>query len=640
MLSKDAVTHPGLVRAKQLLQRERAKLQQATKAALDAYQPKTVVDAQRLADQLEGVVASNGHANLARFNEALEFLEKEKGLKFGFTQKQLINVARLILLKRMFGTGLPAALIELQLKYAFKELYEQAAVTLPRRSGKTVVQTVLAAVIAVTQPEGNVCCFNLGGRQAKEWLAQAIGIMRLFRGSKFDWRLVNIESKEYISIVNCTGTAAKVSSYPGPKDADASNFRGMGTKLMLLLYDEFYFFKEVVWSTTLPLAKLGAPILMISSMSKTYDDAVRRMIYHKLDNGENLFLLFDWMRACPDCVARGQANTCDHIENRPQHFEPRGSLRRMRGLMQHFGNESFERELMNTAAASNRLPVFLPEWLAPLRNRANDFAPLMERAYPEFFIGVDPAGKGFSRTAVVSVLFDPVNPPPGVSYRVVVLSVETLPRTITNQDLGEWIVRHAQRLRATVRGLRHSTAVVCLENNSILVADSVKAAIRSTPGAINMGIMHENAKTAKRGTGGLSEMDVRAGTHTSNSSKEANIVKMRTLLVEQALQFHKEFFIPHPEQQPVGEGIEVARELFVDELAAICAEICKSTGPIASQRRPHIKYRGYKTNGEKANDDKVWSFSFCLTCYPLYRLSPHLFVLTVANAAHASGGRW
>jgi len=154
-------------------------------------------------------------------------------------------------------------------------LFEQAAVTLPRRSGKTVVQTILAAVVAVSQPDGNVCCFNLGSRQSKEWLAQVLGVLRLFKGSEeFHWKLEHIDSSECIALTNSLGTKVTVSSYPGPRDADASNYRGMGTRLMLLLYDEFYFFPNVVYTTTLPLAKNGAAILMISSMSKKHDTEV------------------------------------------------------------------------------------------------------------------------------------------------------------------------------------------------------------------------------------------------------------------------------------------------------------------------------------------------------------------------------
>lgn len=53
---------------------------------------------------------------------------------------------------------------------------------------------------------------------------------------------------------------------------------------------------------------------MISSMSKSQDDAIRRMIYAKMDDDKELFLKLDWNRACPDCTRKGRANLCDHIQ--------------------------------------------------------------------------------------------------------------------------------------------------------------------------------------------------------------------------------------------------------------------------------------------------------------------------------------
>ncbi len=507
-----------------------------------------------------------------------------------------------------------------------KRKCEQAAITLPRRAGKTVAQTIVAALVAVTQPDGNTCCCQLGSRQSKNWLALTISIMRLFRGSKFAWKLEAINNKESITITNCCGTKVTVSSYPGPRDADASNYRGVGDKLMLLLYDEFYFFKEVVYTTTLPLAKNGAAILMISSMSKSHDDAVRRMIHAKLDEEEDLFIHLDWLRACPDCVAKGVANACDHIEQRPQHFEPRGALNRMRKLIAPFGQENFERELLNTAARSNREPLFSADMLGPLRDRACDYISPVANEYPEFFLGVDPADKGFSRTAILGLVFDTLNPPTGVSERCLLVTAEVLPKvSITTEELGDWVVRHALAIRRTIPSLRNARAVICIENNSILVAQSVTRAITRNPQAMNMGCMMENEK-GRQGPG-MAGIDVRAGTRTTHESKERIVAKLRELLWEGALCFHRNFFIPHPEKQPPGENlVSVGQHLLVNELANMCAEYCQPKGPVAGQKPGHVKYKGYNSDGTRATDDKVMALGFCLICYTLYKRSPHLFM--------------
>ena len=61
------------------------------------------------------------------------------------------------------------------------------------------------------------------------------------------------------------------------------------------------------------------------------------MIYNKMDDGRELFLRLDWIRACADCRRRNQDSACTHIEPRPQHFQPRGAQRRQRALMTPFG---------------------------------------------------------------------------------------------------------------------------------------------------------------------------------------------------------------------------------------------------------------------------------------------------------------
>lgn len=630
VLKKHAATRV----AERLLEQTKRRMRDAQKTALDTFQPGTLVTMYSLIAEHEGRIISGGRANFERFNAALRYLETDCGFELGFMQIQLMEIARLILIPRMFGSQIERERHYLRIRLGLKRLHQQAAITLPRRAGKTVAQTLLAALVAVTQPDGNVACFQLGSRQAKDWLSQVIQVMGYFKGSEWDWTEVERTSKEFIRIYNCCKTTTTVASYPGPRDAGATNYRGVGQKLMLLLYDEFYFFKEVVYTVSLPLAKNGASILMISSMAKDHDNAIRRMIYTKMEDGKDFFLQLNWLRACPDCVTRGVANDCDHIEHRPQHFEPRGAMKRMRFLMTPFGKDNFDRELMNTAGRSTRVPVFHPDLLAPLRNpETGTFRlPVTGIEYDEFFIGVDPAGGGFSCLAIVSMVFDKINRPLGLDHRLLILGAEVIPgKTLTTMDLGEDIVNHALHIRQTIPQLRNAMAVICIENNSMLVAPSVTRAIMQNPRALKMGIMQENVKAMRAGTGGFNAIDVRTGTRTTKRSKESVILKMNDLLLNGAFAFHPQFCVPQPLKQPPGrETAEVARQLLIDELANYCQEYCHSKGPIASQQKGHVKYHGFSADGTPVNDDKFMCLSFCLICQPLYAMGSHLFVKTVA----------
>ncbi len=104
------VQHPSLGVAQALLEREKRRLRDAEKSALHAYAPSITVAALRMADTLDGKGAAGqgGRANLERFMEALEFLETKRNVKLGFMQKQLMDIAKLILVPRMFGDSFAA----------------------------------------------------------------------------------------------------------------------------------------------------------------------------------------------------------------------------------------------------------------------------------------------------------------------------------------------------------------------------------------------------------------------------------------------------------------------------------------------------------------------------------------------------
>lgn len=98
-----------MAEARKLYEREKGAILTAHKSALDAYQPRETVAALRMADELDGRGASTytGRANLERWSEALEYL-RTRGVKLGFMQKQLTDIAQVILAPRMFGDSFAA----------------------------------------------------------------------------------------------------------------------------------------------------------------------------------------------------------------------------------------------------------------------------------------------------------------------------------------------------------------------------------------------------------------------------------------------------------------------------------------------------------------------------------------------------
>lgn len=158
---------------------------------------------------------SSGRANLQRLEDALQYLF-ERNIKLGHMQKALMDTIKTCFLQTLFKHDLVPNLDYLVSKFKINELYDVLAIIYPRREGKTVVSAIFAACCAVSQ-EGNVLCYNLRSRQAKDWLELAIKYLGIFRNSpKFGWKLERQNINEFITIrQNVTGHVNSVKSYPG-----------------------------------------------------------------------------------------------------------------------------------------------------------------------------------------------------------------------------------------------------------------------------------------------------------------------------------------------------------------------------------------------------------------------------------------
>lgn len=95
--------------------------------------------------------------------------------------------------------------------------YENLALLYPRRMGKTTIECIITAVIAVSQVDGNVLSFHLSSRQAKMWLDRAKEFLDMFRGSaRFGWRVTSQDVREHIHIfANAAGTVNYIIALPG-----------------------------------------------------------------------------------------------------------------------------------------------------------------------------------------------------------------------------------------------------------------------------------------------------------------------------------------------------------------------------------------------------------------------------------------
>jgi len=158
----------------------------------------------------------SGRIKLFRFDNAFDYLTRQCGVQIGHMQEKLFAAIRTTFLPLMFGSDLVNNIKYFKKKFGQKEIFDMFAGLYPRREGKTVITTIAAAIFLVTQPKGNVICYNLSKRQADGWMDQLINYLSYFKNSDdFGWTEVDKSGKEKYSIkAKATGTTNNVYSYP------------------------------------------------------------------------------------------------------------------------------------------------------------------------------------------------------------------------------------------------------------------------------------------------------------------------------------------------------------------------------------------------------------------------------------------
>src|ERR1041385_8106459 len=103
VLTVQAGAHPMTSAVHKLLTRQKKRIVEVQKEALDAYLPNDMVDTARFVAKMQGKEQQSGRSNLERFDKGAKWLTTVH-YKLGFMQKELLNIGRLILIPRMFGS--------------------------------------------------------------------------------------------------------------------------------------------------------------------------------------------------------------------------------------------------------------------------------------------------------------------------------------------------------------------------------------------------------------------------------------------------------------------------------------------------------------------------------------------------------
>lgn len=346
--------------------------------------------------------------------ELTTMLFKVRGMRLSFDQIRLFDVLRDTMLLQMYNRDINALTADmhwLKREYHVGGGMETVAfVMLARRSGKTLTQTMNAAVVMLTQDRGNVFAVNPNKEQARSWMSQLYGHLQLLKDHDiFGWTEETYrENTELVIIPRRTGRRVTcISRGNASSDHAADGLRGGGTDLFLLNMDEYMFYADGALMVVLPMTANGSAIVGTSSMPNK-DSNAYLMSFAEYRKNLPIANVVSWSNMCDMCQRRQERTrrdvNCRHTQATSAPFRSHFDDLRTKALMAPFGG--YAREMQNAAPLAPRERVFARAYVEALFGLDAPTVTWMRCERNEFYIGIDP-GSTMTRsdTAIVSFCY-------------------------------------------------------------------------------------------------------------------------------------------------------------------------------------------------------------------------------------------
>jgi hypothetical protein len=312
---------------------------------------------------------------------ASEELERQRRMRQDYDQTRLHDSMRNTDVKNMFQKRVEDLEMNrawLRNTYQIIEVHETVVITFPRRSGKTLTETLDAAITMLSQRGGNVMAINPKKHQARDWLTQIKEHLELLKDDD-TWGFQELEYRAgeiYKIRANYTGEVVEVVSRGNAGAAQfVASLRGGGKRIRKLYCDEAFFFCDEAWPVIFPLAANGCALVLTSSMAHK-QQTLFQIRDARYKDGCPIVKVIDYRASCNECLLREQQTGvevhCTHVVRPPKHFRTRTDEERLEALMSPFG--SYDREMLNIppSATAQRIftPVRIDSWSSPMIRRA------------------------------------------------------------------------------------------------------------------------------------------------------------------------------------------------------------------------------------------------------------------------------
>jgi len=148
--------------------------------------------------------------NVENFEECrlrfLKRLDKKEGMQLDYNQAKWLDEMRNTALLRMYRGRIKDLMGDrawLRDQFRVVDLYSVLMVTLPRRRGKTMMETIYSLVTSLSQPGGNILCANPYVAQGGEWMKLFYENLELMKNDeRFGYSISSHQSGETIEIIS------------------------------------------------------------------------------------------------------------------------------------------------------------------------------------------------------------------------------------------------------------------------------------------------------------------------------------------------------------------------------------------------------------------------------------------------------
>lgn len=298
-------------------------------------------------------------------------------------------------LPHIYGSDFKKFRERIMVERAMTEMSQEVLICCPRRFGKTTSVSMFIAAFLYCVPDAWISCFSTGQRASTTLLDQAARYFALLPGSK-DMLLKKNQEQFFVKGKDASDVR-RFHSFP----SSVAGLKGQGGKIIIL--EEASRLDEAVFNeVVLPLMGVDDTSLVAISTPLEESNFFSQLLLMKKPNGAPLFLNLQIVLMCEECRA-ADLDSCPHMAKNLPDWKSEGRAQMVKELMS--GNKDmWQREQNGVITTRDTCAFDRPsvERFFARRCPLASFVPQDDRVY----ISIDPAGGGFSNTALVAGAMD------------------------------------------------------------------------------------------------------------------------------------------------------------------------------------------------------------------------------------------